>query len=367
MRKYMLFNPMSGPPWEYPAIKSKELIIPLKKIVYKTSKYSLLKGDSYINISTLSAEINIVESPFTEDIYLIYSYAYLDGIPTKPVKMKVIRQSNDKIELIGIEHNIDISFSDYGMTIKINGNRISQIIYHNFEREFDYEIDGSINSSSRYDKNQLEKDIPNHIEDAVLSFHGDKYKTLLEYLVAKYPNYYKIYYIIGVLVRNTYYFDEATKLNKKFADAYNFKLALLKGENVEKERYETLKHIIKYRRHLSPLSMISFPIRYLELAEIEKQFGNSKKSWKYLSKYFSISRGHIPDAYYLRSSLLFEMKKYNKALNDINENLKQEKNSNYYLLRAQIKEAIGDIDGSHVDKKEAKNIEDNKSDVEVWF
>ena len=366
MRKYMLFNPLKGSPWEYPAIKNTELILSLNRIVYKTSKYSLFKSNLFKNTNNFKTEINIVKSPFVKDIFIIYICKKFDGGPTKPIKMKAIRQSRDKIELIGIKFSLDMSYADYAITIKIVDTRITQIVFHNLEREFDYEFEGSITNKSNYDRVQLKKDVPEQLDSAVRSYQRDNYKPLLEYLLAKYPLYYKIYYIIGVLVRDTYYFDEAIKLNKKFADAYDFKLAILKGEGAEKERYDTIKLLIKYKRYLSPLAMTSFPVRYLELAELYKHFGNTKKSQKYLSKYFHISPGAIPNAYYLRANLFYEMKKYNKALDDINECLKEEKNKNNYLLRSKIKEAMGNIDGSEDDKKEAMEIEENKSDWEVW-
>lgn len=367
MRKYMLFNPISGPPWEYPAINKSELITPFEKIVFVTSKYSLLKSDNPHRTSSHISQFTIIESPFIQNIFLIYNNRTLDGIPSKLIKMKIIRQSKEKIELIGTEPNPDMSYSDFGITLKFIDEKIVQLVFHNFEKEFDYEFEGTTSDESNYDKNELKKDFPAHLEDAVKSFQRDNYKPLLEYLLVKYPNYFKIHYIIGVLVRRISCFDEAIRLNKKYADAYDFKLALLKGEGVEIERYNTLKLIIKYKRHLSPITKFLFPLRYLELAELEYQFSNNKKAWKYLSKYFSLTRSPISDAYYLRATLLFESKKFDKAFADINECIKEQKNKNNYLLRAKIKEALGDIEGSEKDKTEAKKIDENQSDVEIWF
>lgn len=362
----MLFNPLSGPPWEYPAIKANKLIIPLKKIVFKTTRYSLLKNDTFINTSTLSTEINIVESPFLEDTYLIFSYAHLDGISTKPIRMKVIRQTNDKIELIGIGYNIDMAYSDYAMTIKIRENKILQIIYHNFEREYDYEFEGIITQKSKYDKNLLDKEIPDRLEGAVRTHKRDDYKPLLDDLLAKYPNYYKINYIVGVLTRDIYYVNEAIKLNKKLADAYELKLSLILGEGFEIERYNTLKLLIKYRRFLSPLAGFDYQINYLKIAELEKQFGNSKKAWRFLSKYFAKAEWYTPEAYYLKASLYFLGKKYAKALYEINVCMKDDQKAKNYLLRAQIKEAMGDIIGFEQDKKEAKILESKENDWKVF-
>jgi|WetSurMetagenome_2_1015567.scaffolds.fasta_scaffold17349_4 hypothetical protein len=367
MRKYMLFNPFDGPPWEYPAIKKPDLLFSLQKIVYLTSKYSLLKNDTPQRSNKHNSIITIVESPFFEDTYLIYISDPLEGLPTKPIKMKIIRHSKQKIELIGIDQNIDMSYSDYGITVKIDEKIIQQIVFHNLDRELDFEFDGTISNKSKYKKAEIKNDFPEILDGAVRSFQRDSYKPLLENLLAKYPNYFKIHYLIGVLIRQTYYFDEAIKLNKKFADAYDFKLVLLQGEGLEKVRYDTLKNIIKYKRHLSSKDMFSFPIKYLELAELEKKFGNSRKAWKYISKYFSLSNGQISDAFYLRSCLLFENKKYKNALSDINECLKEQKKQEYYLLSAKIKQALGDTDGSIKDYKEATNIEKNQPDVEIWF
>lgn len=366
MRKYMLFNPISGPPWEYPAIDKSKLIIPFEKIVFVTSKYSLLKSDNPYRTSSHISQFSIIESPFIQNIFLIYINRALDGIPSKLIKMKIIRQSKEKIELIGTEPNPDMSYSDFGITLKFIDKKINQLVFHNFEKEFDYEFEGITSNKSNYDKAQLIKDFPTHLEGAVQSFNRDNYKPMLEYLLVKYPNYYKIHYIIGILVRKTNYFNEAIRLNKKYTDAYEWKLNMLQGEGVEKERYETLKLIIKYKRHLSSTSLFSFDFGYLELAELEKHFGNNKKSWKYLSKYFSLSHEHIPDAYYLKATLQFENKKYNKALADINKCLKEQINKNNYLLRAKIKEAIGDIEGSERDKNEAIKVEENQAN-EIWF
>lgn len=375
MRKYMLFNPVSGPPWEYPAIDKSELILPFNKIVFVTSKYSLLKSDNPYRNTRHISQFTIVESPFIQNIFLTYNDRALDGIPSKLIKMKIIRQSKEKIELIGIEPNPDMSYSDFGITLKFIDKKINQLVFHNFEKEFDYEFAGSTADKSNYDKNKLKKDFPVDLEDAARSSERDRFKPLFEYLLVKYPNFYKIQYIIGIAVRRIYYFDEAIRLNKKFADAYDYKLEILKGEGIEKERYDTLKLIIKYKSHLSPIKQFSFPFRYLELAELENKFRNSKKAWKYLAKYFSLTGGLISDAYYLRSVLLFEKKKFDKALADITECIKEQKNKNNYLLRAKIKEAIGDIEGSEKDKAEAKNFDENQSGdyfnpengTQIWF
>ena len=58
-----------------------------------------------------------------------------DNIALAPKPMKIIRQSKDKIEMRGYgHHQMRLSFSDYGITLKLKGKEIYTIILHFHDR-----------------------------------------------------------------------------------------------------------------------------------------------------------------------------------------------------------------------------------------
>jgi hypothetical protein len=138
--KYMLFNPLYGPPWEYPAIKNKDLIISLKQVVYASNKYILVRNNGEFSKDHQSL-ISIVENPNRNDMYVVtFIHTPFALYQELNINMKVIRQGEIKIELIGTERNHDMSYSDYGMTLILKEKIIDMLVFHNFEKEDDYEF-----------------------------------------------------------------------------------------------------------------------------------------------------------------------------------------------------------------------------------
>jgi len=147
--KYMLFNPLKGPPWEYPAIKKQDLILDIFNLKFISSYNITLKhtDEKFSNKIEANRGLEIKSHSDINDAYLISIYN-LDGYDTiwnpnlemHPKVMKVIRQSDKKIEMIGFGFDkLGNNYNDYGITILLQNKNVNTIILHNFEKERDTE------------------------------------------------------------------------------------------------------------------------------------------------------------------------------------------------------------------------------------
>ncbi len=81
MKYYMLFNPLDGAPWDYPAMKKKDLIINLSDVRYVSNLNIELSNNENEEIQKQKKSLRGIEikcHPKIEDEYLI-SICSLEG------------------------------------------------------------------------------------------------------------------------------------------------------------------------------------------------------------------------------------------------------------------------------------------------
>ena len=147
--KYMIFNPLAGPPWEYPAIKKEKLLIDLSNLKFISNFSIELKHDEDKYSKKVSANIGIEikSNPEIENSYIVKVFNLdVEDVIWKPVFeihpkiMKVIRQSDEVIEIIGFGFDeFGNDYSDFGTTLLLKNKNIQIIVLHLFGKDLDIE------------------------------------------------------------------------------------------------------------------------------------------------------------------------------------------------------------------------------------